>query len=205
MNSPQSSFLRALAVRISAHAARVLPRGRRAWAQAMTREIMHIPTDVAAFKWSCGCLFASYAERTRAVTYAVPHVSRWVLALEMLCCFTPLTLLFVAVIAYSTKFQTLEVFLYLSAAALGPFGVIVAFKNIALNRPALSKSATLLLAILAIWTPVANILHTLAQRGTLMGWWRETLMIPFLPALAAIHLILLAHSKPQNGATIVCE
>jgi hypothetical protein len=205
MNSHQTSFLRALAVRISAHAARVLPRGRTAWAQAMTREILHIPTDVAAFKWACGCLFASYAERTRAATYSMPRVSRWVLAVEMLCCFTPLTLLFVAVIAYFTKFQTLEFLLYLSGAALGPFGVIVAFKNIALNRPALSKSATLLLAMLAIWTPVANILHTFAERGTLMGWWRETTMIAFLPALAAIHLILLAHAKPQTGATMASE
>jgi len=205
MNSPQTSLLRALAVRISSHAANVLPPSRHAWAQAMTREIQHIAGDGAAFKWACGCLFASYAERTRTVTYSMPHVSRWVLALEMLFCFTPLTLLFVALIAYFTMFKPLEFCLYLCGAALGPFGAIVAFKSIALNRPALSKSATWLLAMLAIWTPVANILHTLAQGGTLMGWWRETILIAFLPALAAVHLILLAHSKLRTGAPTPCK
>jgi len=61
--TPTPSFARRLANRLAAHAARVLPGERSAWARAMTREVEHLPADTEALRWAAGAVFASYRQR----------------------------------------------------------------------------------------------------------------------------------------------
>jgi hypothetical protein len=62
------SIARRLALRLVAHASRILPRHRTNWAQAMNREIEHLPDDFAALRWAAGAVSASYLERVVSFT-----------------------------------------------------------------------------------------------------------------------------------------
>jgi hypothetical protein len=200
--SSGSDLLRRIACRLIRHAASVLPPGRDHWAEAMAAEFDYIPKSAAALQWALGCVLASYSERIRIMTTVRPPVSRWVLILEMLFCFTPITLTFFAIVANFTRFQPMESFLFLSVAALGPVGLAVAFRTIFLNRPSLPKVASWALCALAVWTLLAYSLHVLAESGgAALDWWREFVLIALLPALASVHLIYLARSA--NAASKV--
>ena len=57
---------RRIALALMEHAAQVLPSARSKWGEAMRHEIHHIENDREALKWACGCVLASYVERSRA-------------------------------------------------------------------------------------------------------------------------------------------
>jgi hypothetical protein len=190
MNSKRAVF-RHVAVRLAGHAEKALPPCRADWAKAMRNEIHHISGNRAPLIWALGCVFASYRERVRAMIETNPRISRWVLVLEMLCCFTPLTLLCLATVANLGRMQGNTGILALTVAATGPIGLIVAFKVVVLNRPSLTKLATAAVLILAAWTGLAYSLHILAE-GQLANAWREFVLIVLLPALGIFHLVYLA-------------
>jgi len=191
MSGTDSAFCRRIARHLAAHAKTVLPHGREEWAQAMRNEIEQLTGGGAALRWALGCVLTSYSERLRSMKIANPVVSRWVLALEMLVCFTPLTLLCLAVIANLGRMQGAGV-LYLSVAAVGPIGLMVAFKTVVLNRPAINRFIAVALCIMATWTVLAYSLSILAHSGGSAGdWWREFVLIALLPALGIAHLVLL--------------
>jgi hypothetical protein len=73
------------AARLLDHAARVMPRARRDWIQAMRAELAYIPSPLAALAFALGCVRASYAQRAvDAVSLAV--LARSVLAAYALVC-----------------------------------------------------------------------------------------------------------------------
>jgi len=61
--SATTSVARCVARRLAAHAARVLPSHRAAWARAMQSEVDHLSRDSAALAWAAGSVVASYLER----------------------------------------------------------------------------------------------------------------------------------------------
>ena len=69
-----------------------------------------------------------------------PRISRWVLVLEMLVCFTPLTWLCLATFANLGRMDGKTGMVALTVAAAGPIGLVVAFKVVVLNRPSLTHS-----------------------------------------------------------------
>jgi hypothetical protein len=91
MNNRRSVVQR-VAARLISHAAQTLPVERADWATAMGNEFQYISGSYAPLIWAVGCVLASYAERIRVMNGNNPRISLWVLVLEMLCCFTPLTL-----------------------------------------------------------------------------------------------------------------
>jgi hypothetical protein len=190
MNGIRAVF-RHLAVLLAAHAEKALPPCRADWAKAMRNEIHHISGNGAALIWALGCVFASYRERVRAMIDTNPRISRWVLVLEMLCCFIPLTLLCLAIVENLGRMPGSTGILALTVAATGPIGLIVAFKVVVLNRPSLTRFATAALCILAAWTGLAYSLHILAG-GQPAHAWREFVLIALLPALGIFHLVYLA-------------
>jgi len=198
MNSRQSA-IRYFAVWLAAHAQKALPRSRADWARAMSHEIDHIPGNYTAFAWALGCVFASYTERIRAMIGSSPRISRWVLALEMLCCFTPLTLLCLATLANLGRMEGKTGIVALTVAAAGPIGLIVAFKIVVLNRPLLTKSAMAVLCVIATWTGLPYTLKILAA-GELVNDWREFVLIALLPVLGIAHLLYLA-KRPVSKLT----
>jgi pimeloyl-ACP methyl ester carboxylesterase len=72
---------RRLAVRLAQHASRVLRTGRSPWADAMRHELDYIEDDAAAFRWSLGCVLASYRSRLAHLrTLSTPAAWRHVAA-----------------------------------------------------------------------------------------------------------------------------
>jgi hypothetical protein len=165
----------------------------------MRNEVQHIPGNQAAVMWALGCVFASYLERMRTMVGSNLRISRWVLVLEMLCCFTPLTLLCVAVLANLGRMQGAAGMLALTVAAAGPIGLVVAFKVVVLKRPSLTKFAMAALCILAAWTGLAYSLHILAE-GEPAHAWREFVLIALLPVLGIVHLVYLSKSSVRKVA-----
>jgi hypothetical protein len=87
----------------------------------------------------------------------------------------------------------------LSLAALGPIGLIVAFRTIFLDRPSLNRVAALALCVIATWTLLAYSLHVLAAAGGSAGdWWREFVLIALLPAVGIAHLSYLGLHQSGN-------
>jgi hypothetical protein len=194
MNS--RSVVREIAVWLAAHAEKVLPQSRDDWANAMRNEVHHISGNHAALKWALGCLFASYTERMRTMIASNPRISRWVLVLEMLFCFTPLTWLCLATFANLGRMEGKTAMVALTVAAAGPIGLIVAIKVVVLNRPSLTKFAMAALCILAAWTGFAYCLQILTEAEP-ASHWREFVLIALLPALGIAHLLYLA-TPPVN-------
>lgn len=62
--SARLSFLRRIAVALTAHAANVLPSTQYFRAAGMRNELEHIEGDVEALRWAVGCVLASYVERS---------------------------------------------------------------------------------------------------------------------------------------------
>ena len=190
------SVARHFATRLAAHAEKALPRSRTDWASAMRNEVDHISGDHAALKWALGCLFASYTERMRTMIAGNPRISRWVLVLEMLFCFTPLTLLCLATFANLGRMEGKTAVVALTVAAAGPIGLIVAFKVVVLNRPSLTKFVMVVLCILAVWTGFAYSLQLLAEAEP-ASHWRDFVLIALLPAVGMAHLLYLA-TRPAD-------
>jgi hypothetical protein len=190
------SVVRDFAVRLAAHAEKILPRSRADWANAMRNEVHYISGNHAALKWALGCLFVSYRERMRTMIDSNPRISRWVLVLEMLFCFAPLTLLCLATFANLGRMEGKTAMVALTVAAAGPIGLIVAIKVVVLNRPSLTKFAMAALCILAAWTGFAYSLQILAEAEP-ASHWREFVLIALLPAVGIAHLLYLA-TRPVN-------
>jgi len=198
------SFARGLAIRLATHAANLLSDERSDWAQAITNEIRYVPSDSAALGWAIGCLFASYKERMRIMNTANSKMSRWISSLEMLVCFLPLSLLGLAVASMLlTGRMPIQVALpNLLTAAIGPIGLIVAFRMFVLQRFALSGPMITVLCIAATWTILAFASGlAIGGNGSIGEWWREFVLIALLPAVGSAHLIFIANRSSSRLTT----
>lgn len=130
------------------------------------------------------------------------RLPRWLLSMEMLLCFVPLTFFTVVLIVASLNgampIQTAV--LNLSAAVVGPIGLLVAFRMIVLRRPTISRSLSVLLCLLAAWTLLAFALLAVGGSGSVSEWWREFVLIALLPAIGCVHLILIGSRATNSPA-----
>jgi hypothetical protein len=169
----------------------------------MAAELAYMPDEKAALKWAFGCVLASYSERIQAVTTVRPGLSRWVLCVEMTCFFAIPALGFVTELTPPYYAPWREIVFILSIALLGPVGLVVAFKTVVLNRPALPAPGSWALGMLAAWALLADLMYLLARGGaTDLDWWRGYILVALLPALAAAHLIYLATRSRRVDATM---
>jgi len=203
-----SSLVRRLAERLAAHTESIMPRDRAQWAQAMRRELDHVPGTAAALRWALGCVLASYIERMTTMSTDRVGISRWVLSLWMLCCFWWDAMVFVSLVGSAfvgvdargpVPFNG-ELWLRTMGWVLGPIGLALAFKAIVLGRPALSQTT---LAILG-----AAALATLAEAGVVLATsahplenWHEYVLLAVLPLLGAAHLVHIARPGITKPAT----
>lgn len=176
------------------HAAMVAPGERAEWAQAMSNELDYLSPDLSAVGWALGCLWACYAERIRAMVRSLDSLPRWVLVIEMLVCFLPLTWLFSAMVqtGFHGGFALPEALLYGSASILGPLGFAVALRSIFSKSRPLSRVTISALGVLTAWTLAAYSTQVLTfGHSHLSEWWQEFVLIAVLPALAVLHLIFI--------------
>jgi hypothetical protein len=192
--SARRSFTRRIASALVSHAAHVLPLQRREWSSAMISEVDHLPSAGAAIRWAMGCVITGYIERIR-MSRSIRHLSRWVLSLEMLLCFVPVTWLFAFVISSSIRVMPpLTALLFVSATLVGPIGLLIAAKTLVFRR-AVGRITSAALCVLALWT-----FAVLCSRhpGALSSDWRDIVLIAVLPGLAAAHLAFMASEAPKS-------
>jgi len=188
---------------LTAHAARILPPERREWSQAMIAEVDHLPSAGAAMRWAIGCIFAGYFERMRTMNHPIGHVARWVLSLEMLICFVPVTVLFVGVIlgAMRGAWSISTSLLYASATLIGPIGLVISVKSLVLGQ-AIGRTTIAAVCLLVAWTFVSYLALVLgSQSSRSSDWWQIFLLIAILPVLAVAHLAFIGAKTRRSHAS----
>jgi hypothetical protein len=176
------------------HAATVSPGERAEWAQAMLNELDYLSPDMSAVGWALGCIVVCYSERIRAMVRSLESLPRWVLVLEMVVCFLPLTLLFSAVVQRGLHggFTLQAGLLYGSASILGPLGFAAALRSIFSKSGGMSRATIAGLCLLAAWTLAAYATQILTfGQSHLSDWWRELVLIAVLPLLAVLHIVFI--------------
>jgi hypothetical protein len=186
-----------VALGLAAHAARILPPERREWSQAMIAEVDHLPSAGAAMRWAIGCVFAGYIERMRTLNHPIGHVARWVLSLEMLICFVPITFLFVGVIFSAMRgvWPPATALRYASATLIGPIGLVIS-ALVVVFRQTIGRVTRTALCLLAAWTSVSYLSLALKYAGgRLPDRWQIFqifVLVAVLPTLAVAHLVFIA-------------
>jgi len=165
----------------------------------MISEVDHLPSAGAAIRWAMGCIITGYIERIR-MSRSLRHLSRWVLSLEMLLCFVPVTWLFAAVISSSIRAMPSlpTALLFVSATLVGPLGLVIAAKILVFGRT-VSRIASTALCVLALWTFATYLALCFRNPAALSSDWREIVLIAVLPGLAAAHLAFMASEVPKSS------
>lgn len=168
----------------------------------MRSELEYISSDYAALQWALGVYVASCLERARVMSTDSLRLSRWLLSLEMLLCFAPLTFFtgVLVVVLLNGAMPTGFALLSLSATAVGPIGLVAAFRVIVLGRVSLGRTTTFVLGLLAAWPLVAFSSLSIGGAGPIGEWWREYVLIALLPAVGAAHLVLIGTRPPKEPA-----
>jgi hypothetical protein len=192
-----------IALGLTAHAARILPPERREWSQAMIAEVDHLPSAGAAIRWAIGCIFAGYIERMRSMNHPIGHVARWVLSLEMLICFVPVTVLFVGVTLSAERgvWPLTTSLRYGSATLIGPIGLVISVLVLVLKRT-IGRMTSTALHLLAAWTAVSYLSLALSNGASLLAdrWqiFKIFVLVAVLPTLAVVHLTFIAAAAQKS-------
>jgi hypothetical protein len=190
----------------------LMPKERTEWAAAMRAEMLSLEGDYAAAAWAFGCLAA--AIRTRANTMIVGdlRISKWVLVLEMACCFLPLTLFWLLLLSYGfdpdvfiTPYlvapNDIIVLVYLLSMAVlglcGLVGLFFAFQHIAMGRSVRQYPLGVLIVGLTL-LGIVNGGSNLVLGGPGL-WLLGVLLYVILPVVGAAHLRYLAKKPVQQS------
>jgi hypothetical protein len=197
----RAGWHRRIATRVARHALRILPAQYSAWGDAMLAETESIDEDDAALAWAVGCLVASYRKRIESMSSGIPKVARWILSVEMLICFSPLTLMFVALLSRGTigfagplPFDAWYVSM-LFAALIGPLGLCCALFVVVMRRARIARALVYVMFASGAWA-------LLGFLGSMAGphWgehWRDFVMLGVLPILGLAHLMAVAAQNRQ--------
>lgn len=191
--------LRRIAEKTVDHAMRILPPSRREWGQSMRAELDHVASK-HLIAWAFGCALTSYTERLKAMNHSSLLVSKWVVGLEALLCFGPLSLLWFAAVARLNLFFGEPWILFDTAIiTIAPLSLILAFRFVLFDRhPSRPLMRTLSITSLAIG--VIMIIGKYSRPGQAFLWseveWSLPVLASFLPALCCWHLSMFA----KNGS-----
>lgn len=200
---PRQTSAHRLATVLLKHAAWICPAARKEWLRAMHNELEHLPRGTAALSWALGCALVSYQERVVVMIGSLSNVARWLLSIEMAVCLVPLTWLFVAVFSMTAHGTMPLQFALLagSGALLGPIGLLIGLRTIFVAKRSLSKTTTLVMALLAAWTVVAYCLQVMQDGASFSDGWRDFVLIAVLPAWAVVHLLQISAARRAVAIT----
>ncbi len=193
------------------------------WGRAMRAELSYLSNESDRLRWAFGCLVAAIKQRIVPMDTGTFRISRWVMLIETLGCFVPLTIAWLDLnfgpsgIIHHTP-EVIERF-YLSApggafivsmlftvavvSALGPLGIFLGLRYVLMGRGIRLRAAGMVL----IGVPITlSVLGTIA--GFLMGpddfnvRLEDTLLFVILPVVGIAHLMYLAKpATPTSAAT----
>ena len=217
MNEP-TSLTRRITSTLMRYAVRLLSPSRLDWGKAMSAELDRLENDRNALFWAVGCVVAALKERVSAMFTGNLKISRWVLLLGMLLCFVPQTLGWLdAILGTLGTFGIIRLngqvdFVSVHGGALavapivagsvlgalGPLGLIAAFRLIVLGRQTSSQwirhaliAAPLLCGVLTLSTQLfiggAGALGFDSADG--VHFWSAILIMSALPTLGAVHML----------------
>lgn len=199
----------------------LLPSKRSDWAMAMRSELRSIADDNLAIPWALGCLMAAIRERVTAMILGNLRVSKWVLTLEMALCFVPLTFVWLDVLFGASGVTNLNAEIvqryFLGSAAgvtalvimfgvavlgaLGPIGLLFAFRQIALGRGIRHRVASFALiygtVLLGAVYVGGNVI--LGGPAQLVSWLGGVLLFIVLPVMGFMHLRYLGRHSPDQA------
>jgi hypothetical protein len=202
-------------------AARVTPAERREWARAMRAETACLP-ESERLSWAIGCFLAAIKQRFTPMPTNMPRISRWVMFIESVGAFGPLTVGwwevtfggsgFVRLTSGNIHYYTdypggtyLLTMLCLATvvALLGPIGLFLGLRYVMLGRGIANRAFGWAL-VGAMWAYC--LFGTIA--GYLYGpddWrfnWEHTLAFNLLPTAVVLHLMYLGKpAMPEPGDT----
>ena len=226
--SESVSLTRWLARALMRCAGRLLPTMRLDWAKVMTAEFDRLDNDRDALAWAAGCVAAALKERVSAMLNGKVRISRWVLIPEMLLCFVPLTLAWLDTIGGTSGVIRLngdivqKYFINVHGGtlvlatmiagtvlgALGPLGLIAAFRLIVLGRQPRNQWIRRALVLGPLLYGVLTLVARLVVGGEAglrfdslgsFDFWSGILLLSVLPTLGAAHMLGLGHGEDENA------
>jgi len=193
------------------------------WVRAMRAELPYLSNEHERLRWAFGCLVAAIKQRFAPMDTGTLRISRWVMLIETLGCFVPLTIGWLdlnfgpsGIIRHTP--EVIERF-YLSAqpggafivsmlfagavvSVLGPIGLFLGLRYVLVGRGIRNRTV----GITLIGIPIAlNLLGTLA--GFLVGpedfkgSFEATLLFVILPVAGIAHLMYLAKPATPTPGT----
>ena len=191
------------------------------WVRAMRAELPYLSNEHERLRWAFGCLVAAIKQRFAPMDTGTFRISRWVMLIETLVCFVPLTIGWLdfnfgpSGITQHTP-EIIERF-YLSVpggafivsmlfagavvSVLGPIGLFLGLRYVLVGRGIRNRAV----GITLIGIPIAlNVLGTIA--GFLVGpedfsgSFEATLLLVILPVVGFAHLMYLANPAAPTSA-----
>lgn len=200
-----SSLIYSLMIVLLRLALKIMPPNRREWGRAMLYETLHQTSEFQALLWALGCLKTAMLERIRMMKTGTLCVSKTVLALEIVCCFLPVSFMLIGLLNELLMLRILDreilFFAYstLTFYLIGPIGVVLGLRYLLKGPIRIGFFVKTLLSLLAIGTVIAPIWFMQFTAGNVRfdNAWLVVSLIGVLPALAISHLIYLSKDNSK--------
>jgi hypothetical protein len=184
----------------------ILPAARAEWARDMRSELDYVESDGAALTWALGCVWAGVWGRATAMLNSNGQISKWILALEWLVCFAPITLLWGVALAMVVGRQDVSVGLVVPTL-VGTLGPIALFVSMAATFGHSSARFAKAARGLAVGFGLLSILQLVAAAsdGRLTLQWFEFngsvfVLLSLLPLFGCLHLAHLSQTPSARAA-----
>ena len=190
----------------------LLPEERRHWAQAMRAEVAHL-SGHAALGWATGCLTTAIKQRLFPMQTGTLRISRWILLLELVACFLPLTMGWFDAVAgesgvirlngeliekyfLDTPHDTLILAMMFGGAVIGvtgPIGLLLGLRAAFTGRCLRSRAlGVAMIAGATVYAAGQIALLMLYGPGAYAVTFGALVLFLFLPVAGTLHLMYLA-------------
>jgi hypothetical protein len=189
----------------------------------MLSELHHFDSDYEALVWAMSCFSSGIRVRVHAMDIGTFTISRWVLAPEMALCFVPLTMGWLDVVFGGSgivRFNmdivqqyflgvpggTAALVTILAEAVLGvlgPVGLFLAIRVIALNRAIRNRPLGTTLVVGSILLGVVFIANRVISGSNATVWELAGALVLFsvLPAAGVAHMLYLGARNANRELT----
>ena len=200
----RSSLARRAAERLMTLASSFLPDARRDWGEAMRAELDYAKSDAAALSWAFGCVLAGMNERVHTMMMWNGRISRWVLIVEWLACFGPLTLLWCFAVANAFGHDAPIVIRVAAAiAVIGPVALVTSMLSTLGGAQRGLRSVAQGLAVLFAIAAVLRLADVLADGGLRLQWFESNgslfVLVAVLPLAGSLHLVHILRSDEATA------
>lgn len=196
----------------------LMPPARRDWWEAMRAETAYLPKHDAT-RWALGCLFAAFRERLMPMNTNDFRVSRWVMLVETLGCFGPLTLGWYEItfgdsgVVRHTWNVVAKYYLPIPGGAylfamivlgaivglVGPIGLWLGMRFVAMGRALKNAALGYTLFAAPLVYGLAGFLGRFFGPPDFHPDPAMTILFVILPAAGIAHLVFLARPAPSVG------